>query len=201
MEGGALVVGLGNPGPKYADTRHNLGFMVVDALHGRAGGQGWQEKFQGAASRVDVAGVPTVLLKPLTFMNLSGRSVQRAAAFFRIPLGNIIVVHDDLDLEFGAIRVKVGGGNGGHKGLVSCAADLGEPGFTRVRVGIGRPPYGDASDYVLQAFSRSEAAELGDVVARAADAVQTILKDGTVKAMNAFNKKEKAARDASGEPA
>jgi peptidyl-tRNA hydrolase, PTH1 family len=201
VEGGALVVGLGNPGPKYADTRHNLGFMVADALHRRAGGLGWQEKFQGVSSRVDLAGVQALLLKPLTFMNLSGRSVQRASAFFRVPVDKIIVVHDDLDLEFAAIRVKVGGGNGGHKGLVSCAAELGDPGFTRVRIGIGRPPFGDAADYVLQGFSKSEAAELSDAVDRAADAVLAILKDGTVRAMNLFNKKEKAAREDGAGPA
>jgi PTH1 family peptidyl-tRNA hydrolase len=187
VEGGALVVGLGNPGPKYADTRHNLGFMVADALHRRAAGRGWQEKFQGSAARVDLAGAPALLLKPLTFMNLSGRSVSRAAAFFRVPVARIIVVHDDLDLEFGLVRVKVGGGFGGHKGIASCAAELADPGFARVRIGIGRPPYGDATDYVLQAFSRSEAAELGDVVERAADAVLSVVRDGPAKAMNAFN--------------
>jgi len=189
LEGGALVVGLGNPGPKYANTRHNLGFMVVDALHRRAAGLGWQEKFQGVTARVDLAGTPVLLLKPLTFMNLSGRSVARASTFFRIPLDGIVVVHDDLDLAFGAIRVKIGGGNGGHKGLASCTADLGGPGFIRVRIGIGRPPHGDAADYVLQSFSKIEAAELGDIVDRAADAIQAIILDGTVKAMNAFNKK------------
>jgi peptidyl-tRNA hydrolase, PTH1 family len=189
VEGGALVVGLGNPGPKYAETRHNLGFMVVDALHRRSAGLGWQEKFNGLTARVDLAGTPVLLLKPLTFMNLSGRSVARAAAFFRIPVEGIVVVHDELDLDFGAVRVKVGGGNGGHKGLVSCAADLGGPGFTRVRIGIGRPPHGDASDFVLQGFSKIEAAEVGDVVERAADAVLSIVRDGTVKAMNTFNKR------------
>lgn len=187
MEGGALVVGLGNPGPRYADTRHNLGFMVADALHRRAGGPGWQEKFKGSAARVDLAGVPALLLKPLTFMNLSGRSASRAAAFFRIPIARIVVVHDDLDLELGAVRVKVGGGNGGHKGIASCAAELGDPGFARVRVGIGRPPFGDATDFVLQAFSRSEAAELGDIVERAADAALAVVRDGAARAMNAFN--------------
>ena len=192
MEGGALVVGLGNPGPKYAATRHNVGFMVADALQSRAAAAGWQEKFQGLAARAELAGRPALLLKPLTYMNLSGRSAARAAAFFRIGVPEIVVVHDDLDLEFGVVRVKVGGGTGGHKGLVSCTAELADPGFVRVRVGIGRPPFGDATDYVLQAFSKSEAAELGDVVERAADAVVAVVKSGTVKAMNEFNRKPAA---------
>jgi PTH1 family peptidyl-tRNA hydrolase len=196
VEGGALVVGLGNPGPKYAGTRHNAGFMVADALQRRAAGAGWQEKFSGLASRADVAGRPALLLKPITFMNLSGRSVVRAAAFFRIAIPDIVVVHDDLDLEFGVVRVKVGGGLGGHKGLASCAAELGDPGFLRVRVGIGRPRFGDATDYVLQSFAKEEAAELPDVVERAADAVEAVVKDGAVKAMNTFNKRGEAGEEA-----
>jgi PTH1 family peptidyl-tRNA hydrolase len=187
VEGGALVVGLGNPGPKYAGTRHNAGFMVADALQRRAAGSGWQEKFQGLASRVELDGRPALLLKPLTFMNLSGRSVARAAAFFRIEVAGIVVVHDDLDLEFGVVRVKVGGGTGGHKGIASCAAVLADPGFVRVRVGIGRPSFGDATDYVLQSFSKAEAAELPDIVERAADAVEAVVERGAVKAMNEFN--------------
>jgi PTH1 family peptidyl-tRNA hydrolase len=195
VEGGALVVGLGNPGPKYAGTRHNVGFMVADALHRRAAGAGWQEKFLGLASRVDIAGRPALLLKPLTYMNLSGRSAARAAAFFRIGVAAVVVVHDDLDLEFGVVRVKVGGGAGGHKGLVSCAAELADPGFVRVRVGIGRPTFGDATDYVLQQFSKPEAAELGDVVERAADAVEIVVKSGAVKAMNEFNRRAAAEEE------
>jgi PTH1 family peptidyl-tRNA hydrolase len=189
VEDGALVVGLGNPGPKYAGTRHNLGFMVADVLQKRAAGSGWQEKFLGLTSRVDIAGRPALILKPLIFMNLTGRSAARAAAFFRIGVAEIVVVHDDLDLEFGVVRVKVGGGTGGHKGLASCTAELADPGFVRVRIGIGRPPFGDATDYVLQPFSKSEAAELADIVERAADAVEVVVKSGVVKAMNEFNKR------------
>jgi peptidyl-tRNA hydrolase, PTH1 family len=195
VEGGALVVGLGNPGPRYTGTRHNAGFMVADELHGRTAGAGWQEKFSGLSSRVDLAGRPAFLLKPLTFMNLSGRSAARAATFFRIAVSDIIVVHDDLDLEFGVVRVKVGGGTGGHKGLVSCASELGDPGFVRVRVGIGRPPFGDATDYVLQTFSKAEAAEIADIVEHAADAVVAVVKGGAVKAMNEFNKRAVADED------
>jgi PTH1 family peptidyl-tRNA hydrolase len=195
VDGGALVVGLGNPGPKYAGTRHNVGFMVADALQRRAAGTGWQEKFQGLASRADLAGRPALLLKPQSFMNLSGRSVARAAAFFRIGIPEIVVVHDDLDLEFGIVRVKLGGGTGGHKGLASCLADLGDPGFARVRVGIGRPPFGDATDYVLQPFSKIEAAELPDVVERAADAVEMVVAHGAARAMNEFNRRGAAATE------
>jgi PTH1 family peptidyl-tRNA hydrolase len=195
VEGGALVVGLGNPGPKYAGTRHNVGFTVVDALQKRAAGSGWQEKFLGLTSRVDIAGRPAIILKPLTFMNLTGRSAVRAAAFFRIGVAEIVVVHDDLDLEFGAVRVKVGGGTGGHKGLASCVAELADPGFVRVRIGIGRPTFGDATDYVLQPFSKIEVAELADIVERAADAVEVVVKSGVVKAMNEFNKRAAAEEE------
>lgn len=190
MEDGRLVVGLGNPEARYEGTRHNVGFAVADELHARCGSHGWQEKFLGCYSRVDIAGHPAILLKPMTYMNLSGNSVSRAARFHRLPSDRIIVVHDDLDLEFKTVRVKLGGGTGGHKGLASCVADLGTSDFLRVRVGIGRPPHGSATDYVLSPFSNDEQAVIEEVIAAGADAVDTVIRHGVVRAMNRFNKRE-----------
>ena len=190
MDDGRLVVGLGNPEARYERTRHNVGFAVVDELHSRAGGRTWQEKYQGMFSRVDIAGLPAILLKPMTYMNLSGKSVCRAARYHRIEPENVIVIHDDLDLPFETVRVKQGGGTGGHKGLKSCIADLGSREFLRIRVGIGRPPRGDATDHVLSSFSADEEAVIRDVVAEGADAVETVIRHGVVRAMNRFNKRE-----------
>jgi PTH1 family peptidyl-tRNA hydrolase len=190
VDGGHLVVGLGNPEPRYAGTRHNIGFAVVDELLARCGGRSFQDKFQGRASRVDLGGAPVLLLKPMTYMNLSGKSVSRAGRYHRIAPEQIIIVHDDLDLPFATTRVKRGGGTGGHKGLVSCIADVGSRDFLRVRMGIGRPPYGDATDYVLSAFTRDEETVLRDFIARGASAVATIIERGTSRAMNEFNQRE-----------
>jgi len=190
VDGAWLVAGLGNPGPKYANTRHNMGFLVVDELCSRSGGGSWREKFLGLLERVSVAGSPAFLLKPQTYMNVSGRSVARAATFHRIPPERTIVVHDELDLDFGIVRVKEGGGTGGHKGIASCKADMGTTDFLRVRMGIGRPRYGSATDFVLESFDDHEQAELTEVIARGAEAVYTIIADGAVKAMNEFNKRQ-----------
>jgi len=190
VEGGRLVVGLGNPEVRYARTRHNIGFAVVDELHARARGVAWQEKYQGLFSRVDIAGHPALLLKPMTYMNLSGKSVSRAARYHRIGPESVIVIHDDLDLPFETVRLKQGGGAGGHKGLASCIADLGSREFLRIRVGIGRPAHGDATDYVLSTFSTEEEAAIREVIAGGADAVETVFRDGVVRAMNRFNKRE-----------
>lgn len=190
MDGAWLVAGLGNPGPKYANTRHNMGFLVLDELCARSGGGGWREKFLGEVDRVSIDGNTTLLLKPQTFMNLSGRSVARAATFHRIEPERIIVVHDELDLDFGAVRVKVGGGTGGHKGIASCKADMGTADFLRVRLGIGHPRFGNATNFVLESFNEDEQAVLTEVIARGAQAVYRIIADGAVKAMNEFNKRQ-----------
>ncbi len=190
MEGAWLVVGLGNPGPKYARTRHNIGFMVVDELFSRAAGRSWQEKFSGEFSTIRIGTVPSILLKPLTYMNLSGRSVARAAHYHRFSAGNIVVVHDDLDLEFGTVRVKVGGGTGGHKGIVSCKADMGSADFIRVRLGIGRPVHGSATNFVLESFNEDERSVLVDVTERGASAVEAVVLHGSVRAMNDFNQRQ-----------
>ncbi|MUL42299.1 aminoacyl-tRNA hydrolase [Streptomonospora sp. PA3] len=183
-----LVVGLGNPGPSYAGNRHNIGFMVADALAERGG-----QRFKAHKSRAEVAetriqGVPAVLAKPRSYMNLSGGPVAALSRFYKVPLERILVVHDELDIPFGALRLKRGGGAGGHNGLRSITSSLSDPGYLRVRVGVGRPPGRmDAAAYVLKDFSAAERKDLGVVVERAADAAGTVLTDGLEKAQNTFH--------------
>ncbi len=189
FETGALVVGLGNPGAEYARTRHNFGFFVIDELFGQAGGISWQEKFKGAFCRLRVDRLPVTLLKPMTYMNRSGSSVARAAQFFDYSPPQIIVVHDEVDLEFGTVRVKCGGGTAGHKGLISIKQQIGNAEFIRVRMGIGRPVHGDVSDYVLSRFSTEQEIILMDIIGRGVNAVTHILTSGATAAMNEFNKR------------
>lgn len=191
-----LLVGLGNPGAEYAHNRHNVGFMVAERVRRRiAGAPAFREKFSGEIAKGTIDGTDFVVLRPLTFMNLSGRSVQRAAAFFQVPVGDIIVVHDDLDLPFETVRVKLGGGSGGHNGLKSVTELLGSPEYVRVRLGIGRPRQGSAEDYVLSDFDAMEAAELDGVLERATEAVMSIAKRGVGRTMNEFNTKEAPEKD------
>jgi len=182
-----LVVGLGNPGAEYAATRHNLGFFVVDELASRAGSPPFRKKFHGELADARVGGEPATLLKPLTFMNESGRSVQAAVAFYKLPLSSVLVVHDELDLPFAELRLKSGGGDAGNRGIRSIIAQLGSPDFMRLRVGIGRPPpgfRGSPADFVLQGFAAAERAELATLVARAADAAELVATRGLAVAMN-----------------
>ena len=189
MEDGVLVAGLGNPGPQYAKNRHNYGFLVLDEMAASSGVAGWQEKFSGQFLRTNVAGNRLLLLKPMTYMNLSGRSVVRAAHFFRIHVENVIVIHDDLDLPYNEIRIKKGGGTAGHKGIASIARELGDTGFVRVRMGIGRPAHSEVVNYVLDNFSIEENATLIENVERGANVVNCIVSCGLTTAMNRFNKR------------
>jgi peptidyl-tRNA hydrolase, PTH1 family len=183
-----LVVGLGNPGPRYAATRHNAGFFVLELLADRIGG-----KFKAHKAHADVlegrlAGAPVVLAKPKTFMNESGGPVVGLSRFYKIPVEQVVVVHDELDLPFETLRLKRGGGEGGHNGVRSVAAALGSKEFARVRFGVGRPPgRQDPADYVLREFAASERKELPFLVDRAADAVEAILAKGLEIAQNEFN--------------
>ena len=179
-----LIAGLGNPGPKYASNRHNVGFMVVDALARRWGAPGFREKFKGEFTKLVVGGNDVVLLKPMTFMNLSGESAQAAMRFFKAPLAQVICVHDELDLEFGVVRLKLGGGTAGHNGLRSMVQHCGGPDFVRCRVGIGRPSRGRPESYVLSDFSSLERVELERVLELAGDMVETSISDGPRQAMN-----------------
>jgi len=185
-----LVVGLGNPGTEYQSNRHNIGFMVVDDLLGRARGPTPRGKFGAELAEITLGGQRVLLCKPMEFMNVSGQAVARVAGFWKVPVADTIVVHDDLDIPFGRMKLGAGGGHGGHNGLRSIAADLGDPGFARVRLGIGRPSAGrDPADYVLTDFSRAEAAELPELRMLAADAVEAIVTRGLTAAMNRFNGK------------
>lgn len=183
-----LVVGLGNPGPKYEDTRHNIGFQVADELAARARAGRWREACRALVAEGRLAGEPVVLAKPQTYMNRSGDAVGRLVDRFGVDLERLIVVHDDLDLPFGAIRIRVRGGHGGHNGIRSILAVLGTGEFVRVKVGIGRPQgKGDVADYVLSPFSADEAVEIPAIRARAADAVFHIVGEGPLRAMNRFH--------------
>ena len=182
-----LVVGLGNPGSKYQNHRHNVGFMVVDRLAERHGREPFREKFQGQFAKAALGTSEFGLLKPQTFMNLSGQSAQKAMAFFKIELAKVIVIHDELDLPFGTVRVKVGGGAAGHNGIKSMAQCCGGPDFVRIRVGIGRPRGGTGANYVLSDFSREECAELPAVVESASLAAADVMTRGPQAAMNVHN--------------
>lgn len=179
-----LIAGLGNPGPKYAGNRHSVGFKVVDELARRWGAPSFRDKFKGEFTKVAVGGDDVVLLKPMTFMNLSGESVQAAMRFFKVPLDRVLSVHDELDLEFGVVRIKVGGGTAGHNGLRSIVEHCGGPGFVRCRVGIGRPNRGRPEGYVLSDFNSLERVELGMVLELAADMAETAVREGPRQAMN-----------------
>lgn len=165
-----LFVGLGNPGDKYAKNRHNIGFMVVDEMARAYRGSPFRGKFQGLVSEAVIDGVKVILLKPQTYMNLSGQSVAAAAKFFKIAPGRIVALHDELDLAPGKMRVKTGGGNAGHNGLKSMQAHLGTPDFMRVRLGIGHPGDKDrVSGYVLSDFAKVEMPWVGALVGAVAD--------------------------------
>jgi PTH1 family peptidyl-tRNA hydrolase len=183
-----LIVGLGNPGPRYAGTRHNAGWLVVDLLAERMGG-----RFKSHRSRCEIvegrlSGTPVVLAKPQSFMNESGGPVVNAARFFKVPLERMTIVHDELDLPFGTLRLKRGGGDGGHNGLRSASSALGSKEYARVRFGIGRPPgRQEPADYVLREFTASERKELDFLVDRAADATELSIQRGIEAAQNRYH--------------
>lgn len=184
-----LVVGLGNPGREYRETRHNIGFRVVGELARRHDGQ-LRSKFSGALGTVRVDGRRVGLLEPQTFMNESGRSVGPAVRFFKLPLDRLLVVYDEVDLELGRLQVREGGGLAGHNGLRSVAAAVGSPEFVRLRVGIGRPERGDPrpiADYVLSEFPPE--VDVDELVQRAADAVEMVAIDGVEAAQRRFNER------------
>ena len=183
-----LVVGLGNPGPSYAGNRHNAGFLVLDLLAERAGGRWKAARARAEVVEARLAGVRAVLAKPLSYMNESGGPVSGVARFFGVPVERLVVVHDELDIPYGAVRLKRGGGDNGHNGLRSLTKSLGSRDYLRVRVGIGRPPgRQDPADFVLRDFSPAEKKELPFVVDRAADAVEAVLTGPLEVAQNAFH--------------
>ncbi len=176
-----LIAGLGNPGEQYARTRHNVGFMVVDALHRLVHGEAFHKDFHGLATKSLLSGQPCLLLKPQTFMNRSGESIQPAAAFYKIPPERIIVIHDELDLPFGEVRVKRTGGHAGHNGVRDTIRAIGGD-FIRIRVGVGRPPVKGAADvYVLANYRSDEQPLLAAQIETACAAVGEILQKSLVK--------------------
>ncbi len=181
-----LVVGLGNPGPQYAKTRHNVGFMVADLLAGRMGAAFKVHKKSGAEIVTGRLGHrPVVLAKPRTYMNESGRQVGPLAKFYSVSPADVIVIHDELDIDFGQIRLKLGGGEGGHNGLRSVANALGTKDFQRVRIGIGRPPgRKDPAAFVLENFSAAERPEVPTLCEMAADACELLIESGLEPAQN-----------------
>jgi PTH1 family peptidyl-tRNA hydrolase len=182
-----LVVGLGNPGREYERTRHNAGWLALDELARRHNGS-WRSKFSGSLAEVRLGDAKLALLKPETYMNESGRSVGAAAHFFKVAPEQVLVVHDDVDLESGRLQARSGGGLAGHNGLRSLAQHLGSQEFERLRIGVGRPGRGDprsVADWVLSPFAPEE--DAGALVSRSADAVETIVSDGLEAAQQRFN--------------
>jgi PTH1 family peptidyl-tRNA hydrolase len=185
-----LVVGLGNPGPRYERNRHSIGFRVVDRLAERHRVEGFREKGGAQVATGSLGTTRIVLLKPMEYMNVSGHAVQRAAAFHKVDAAHTIVVHDEIDFPFGRLKVKADGGHGGHNGVRSVIQQLGSDAFARVRVGVGRPE-GErgpsVADFVLSDFPASMTPEVDELTDRAADAVEAIVRDGVTAAMNRYN--------------
>ncbi len=183
-----LLIGLGNPGREYRDNRHNVGFMLIDHLIVRLNARGMKVQSKAIVTTATHEERKLILAKPQTYMNLSGQSAQGLLHFYKLPMENMLVAHDDLDLPFGTIRIRPGGGPGGQRGMASTIEQLGTKDFPRLRIGIGRPPGRmDPAAYVLQNFSRDEIKILPEIVERAADAALAFVVEGLNKAMNKYN--------------
>lgn len=183
-----LIVGLGNPGSKYRDTRHNIGFMSVDKFADDESIP-WKEKFNAEYATFSLKGEKGYLLKPMTYMNLSGESVQKAAHFFKVEKENILVIHDELDLPFGSAELKKGGGLAGHNGLKSIAENMSTRDFLRLRLGIGRPVHGDVSNFVLSSFSNDENIQLEKYIIETKNIIEKVILDGYDKTAGKYKKK------------
>src|SRR5574339_829828 len=183
-----LLIGLGNPGREYRDTRHNFGFMLIDRLIVRLNARGMKLQSKAVVTDATYEGRKLILAKPQTYMNLSGQSAQGLLNFYKLPVENMLIAHDDLDIPFGTIRIRPGGGPGGQRGMASTIEQLGTKEFPRLRIGIGRPPGRmDPAAYVLQNFSREEMKLLSEIIDRAADAALEYVKNGLDAAMNKYN--------------
>ncbi|HKO94297.1 MAG TPA: aminoacyl-tRNA hydrolase [Polyangiaceae bacterium] len=206
-----LVVGLGNPGARYSGTPHNVGFCVLDRLAEHLSGGAssasassslaaassaapeWADRFDAQLLMARLDSEELVLLKPLTFMNRSGRSVRQAMTFFEIPVQSTLVVHDELDLPFGSVKLKRGGGEAGHRGLESVSEEVGSRDYLRVRVGVGKPASGDVADFLLEPFGAAQQAELGGALDAACDAALAVARHGIDRAMNQVNRQAVSA--------
>jgi PTH1 family peptidyl-tRNA hydrolase len=207
---GLLVVGLGNPGTRYSHTPHNVGFRVLDRLapvatdwsrrlerEGQSGEGQSAESFDGELLVTRVDEHPLVLLKPLTFMNASGKSVRKAMSFFEISVQSTLVVHDELDLPLGAVKLKRGGGEAGHHGLESVSREVGSRDYLRLRVGVGKPASGAVSDFLLEPLDQAAEQRLDGALSLARDAVQMVARHGIERAMNQVNRQPAPAAGAS----
>jgi PTH1 family peptidyl-tRNA hydrolase len=187
-ESSYLLIGLGNPGREHQNNRHNFGFMLIDRLAVRLGARGLKVQSKAIVTSTTYEDRRLILAKPQTYMNLSGQSAQGLLNFYKLPMENMLIAHDDLDIPFGTIRLRPGGGPGGQKGVASTIERLGTKGFARLRLGIGRPPGRmDPSAYVLQDFSRDEMKIISELLDRAADATLEFVVNGLDKAMNKYN--------------
>lgn len=185
-----LILGLGNPGPRYEGTRHNVGFDVVEELARRAGVELSRARHRARYETARLCGRKVLLAQPLTYMNRSGEAARPLLEYHGLDAGQLVVIHDDADLEVGDVRVKRGGGTGGHNGLSSIVSHLGSTAFARVRIGVGKAPDGrELADWVLARPGGDEAAALREAVDTAAEAVESVLTDGVEAAMNRFNRR------------
>lgn len=184
-----IVVFLGNPGPKYRDTRHNAGFMAADAMEKKLGVSINKLRFKALTAQATLGGEKVLLLKPQTYMNLSGESVSPAAAFYKVPPEHIIVVSDEVSLPLGKLRIRKSGSAGGHNGLKNIIAMLGTDAFPRIRMGVGAPPHADydMADWVLSSFKNQDADDMRSLAVRVCDAVECYIAEGPDRAMNKFN--------------
>ena len=189
VEGSALVVGLGNPGEKYENTRHNVGFLTVDELAERARVPVQKLKHRALTNTLEVGGVKVLLMKPVTYMNLSGEAVGEAARFYKLPPERVLVISDDVSLPVGKLRIRKGGSAGGHNGLKSIIQHLGTDQFPRIKVGVGQKPHPDydMADWVLSKFAGEDLKTITEAIRKAADAVECLIQEGPDKAMNRFN--------------
>jgi PTH1 family peptidyl-tRNA hydrolase len=183
-----LLIGLGNPGREYRDSRHNVGFMLIERIAVRLGARGMKVQSKAIVTTVMYDDRKLILAKPQTYMNLSGQSVQGLIHFYKLPLANVLIAYDDLDIPFGTIRIRPGGGPGGQRGMASTIEHIGTNDFPRLRIGIGRPPGKmEPAAYILQDFTRAEMKILSEILDRAADAALEFVVNGLDKAMNKYN--------------
>jgi PTH1 family peptidyl-tRNA hydrolase len=183
-----FIAGLGNPGAEYERTRHNIGFMLLDALLARSGtAGGWREKEGAQTAEVVFEGQRVTLVKPLQFMNLSGGPIARLMQFVKADSSELIVAHDDIDLPFGSLRIRPEGGDGGHRGIRSTISSLGRDDFIRLKMGVGRPERGEVKDWVLERFSKQESAGMEEFLQRSEDALRLMCREGVKAAQNKFN--------------
>ncbi|WP_346355201.1 aminoacyl-tRNA hydrolase [Azotosporobacter soli] len=184
-----IIVGLGNPGQEYSATKHNVGFMVLDELASRWNVTGWRKRSNAEVAEYRLGSEAVLLVKPQTYMNLSGTAVGELARWYKVAEEDIVVIFDDMDLPTGKLRLRMKGGSGGHRGIESLLQHLAKDSFLRLRMGIGRPPAGwQVVDYVLSRFTAEEQPLIAAAIERSAEAVEAIVKDGMNKAMNLFNK-------------